>query len=828
MDVEIVQRARTGDSHALEEIYNDTRKMVYFTALGIVRNENDAEDVVQDTYIKVFQNIARLQDEKAFISWLKTIVVNVSKNNLKKRKPMLFQNDEEEDAVLGSIEEVGEDFLPQEYVDQAEKREIIKSMIENLPDAQRTAVMLYYFDELPLSEVSKVMETTEGTTKSRLNYARKQIRAKVDEQEKKGNKLYAGVPMLTRILHLVSQNYDLPAETANHILTNSLQAASIAAGTAASSAAAGPEAANQAAIASQASASSAAGTAAKTSAAKGILAKIAGMSAQTKLIALIAAGVVVVGSGTGAVLAVKYHNDAARASVSQQVKPLTEQEKKIQNIADHAPDYLNRSFKLISDQIGTGTADETMSAYTFEDGDFSVHTSGDTKLVDDIEVSGKFSMCGVREGAPKEQAIEKMNTIKSVIQCGDSINCLNGDYFYRAVLNTDAEGNKTVRHIFCSVNKDFYFQSYEAPGVTEQEAFILYYKYYQNQQAEYPYGQTVYFADLNHDGISEMLMGYGMMEYPFQLLTVSEGKVTELGTISDLVGTGNRSTYLYSEGGKDYIFSTVEPFTVPPAGFANLDYSVYFYDEKYIQTVTYQEDRALYSHLTNKEAEKKETEKIQKIDDKLAVLKKKSRLLCTYGKDGFEYTPSDPFPSYVFQAASSASPSSSARPSESSKPVQTQPDNSAFAKKLTGGWNWEGSGVDGGFVVYMQFYSDGTCCFEHTEKIPYDDKPMSEARFVSEEYRGTYQILGDNTISFKGTYQETSPVKYFPNRVNACEAKFKIQWTLKNDRGQDFVFSYGSEGPKGMGLTLAGGSSPFDLMDAISQKAGDTFYFLGD
>lgn len=327
MDVEIVQRARTGDSHALEEIYNGTRQMVYFTALGIVRNEDDAEDVVQDTYIKVFQNIARLQDERAFISWLKTIVVNISKNSLKKRKPTLFQNREEEDAALGTIEEVGEDFLPQEYVDQEEKREIVRSMIENLPDTQRTAVMLYYFDELPLSEVSRVMETTEGTTKSRLNYARKQIRVKVDEQERQGNKLYAGVPMLTRILHLVSQSCNLPTETAKHILANSLQAANIAAGTAASSAAAGSEVANQAMIADRASTaleSSVAGTAAKASATRGVLAKIAGMSAQTKLIALIAAGVVVVGSGTGAVLAVKHHNDAAQAAIVLQQKQKAE------------------------------------------------------------------------------------------------------------------------------------------------------------------------------------------------------------------------------------------------------------------------------------------------------------------------------------------------------------------------------------------------------------------------------------------------------------------------------------------------------------------------
>ena len=155
MDIEVVQRAKNGDSQALEQIYNDTRPMVYFTALGLVHNEDDAEDVVQDTYVKAFQSLSRLREETAFIGWLKTIVVNIGKNRLKKKKPALFRTDEQESAMLESIEEVSEDFLPQEYVDQAEKRRIIREMIDRLPDAQRTAVTLYYFDELPLSEVAK-------------------------------------------------------------------------------------------------------------------------------------------------------------------------------------------------------------------------------------------------------------------------------------------------------------------------------------------------------------------------------------------------------------------------------------------------------------------------------------------------------------------------------------------------------------------------------------------------------------------------------------------------------------------------------------------------
>lgn len=310
MDIEAVQRAKSGDTEALEALYEETRRMVYFTALGIVGNKDDAEDLVQDAYIKAFQNLSRLQDERAFVSWLKTITVNISKNYLKKKKPMLFQSDGQEADTLGSMEEIGEDFLPQEYVDQTEKRALIREMVEALPDAQRTAVMLYYFDELPLSGVSKIMETSDGTTKSRLNYARRQIRAQVDEQEKKGNKLYAGIPVLTKILRLASQDCELPADTAKRILSHALQSAGPAA---LSNSAA--ESSVQEEIIRQASSSLADPTvgetgaaAGKAAAAKGLAAKIAGMTVKTKVLSLILAGVVLAGAGTAATLAVRNHN----------------------------------------------------------------------------------------------------------------------------------------------------------------------------------------------------------------------------------------------------------------------------------------------------------------------------------------------------------------------------------------------------------------------------------------------------------------------------------------------------------------------------------------
>lgn len=223
---EAVRRGKKGDRQSLEEIYNETKDMVYFTVLKLVKNENDAQDLVQDIYIKALQKLEELKDDSAFIKWLKIIAINSSKNYLKSSKPLLFKTQEEEEIKLSSISETNEDFLPAEYADQKEKCRLIMEIVDNLPSLQRTAVMLYYFNELSVGEVAEIMETNEGTTKSRLNYARKQIKDKVEEHERKGTKLYgfSAVPFLTTVLHNASKDYFIPADVSRKILQTSLRA----------------------------------------------------------------------------------------------------------------------------------------------------------------------------------------------------------------------------------------------------------------------------------------------------------------------------------------------------------------------------------------------------------------------------------------------------------------------------------------------------------------------------------------------------------------------------------------------------------------------------
>lgn len=212
--IEAVQKVKNGEMNFFEEIYNKTSKMVYFTALKILGDSVEAEDVTQETYLLVVQNIATLTDAKAFIKWLKTIAVNVSRNHLAKKKPVLFATDEQEAEILSSIPETDESILPIDCADNKETCRLVMAMIDRLPEKQRIAVIMYYYEEKSIAEIAMLLNVNENTIKSRLNYARKYIKDEVLALEKQDHtKLYSGalLPFFMQIIEKSAEEISVPS-----------------------------------------------------------------------------------------------------------------------------------------------------------------------------------------------------------------------------------------------------------------------------------------------------------------------------------------------------------------------------------------------------------------------------------------------------------------------------------------------------------------------------------------------------------------------------------------------------------------------------------------
>ena len=180
---ELIKRWKSGDGDAFTEIYEKSQRLVYTTCLGILNNEQDAEEATQDTYLKVYENIASLADEKSFIPWLKRIAASRALDKCRARKDEASY----EDAV--SADENLEyddnlDNLPEALVIEKDKRDTFHKIIrDSLSDDQYRTTLLFYYDDMPVADIAKIMNCPENTVKTKLRLARAKIKAGVEAFE---------------------------------------------------------------------------------------------------------------------------------------------------------------------------------------------------------------------------------------------------------------------------------------------------------------------------------------------------------------------------------------------------------------------------------------------------------------------------------------------------------------------------------------------------------------------------------------------------------------------------------------------------------------------
>ena len=163
-----------------ERIYNEAYRAVYWTAMSLLGNEAEAEDVVQDTFVTLLESYDTLQDKTKVVPWLKKICANKCLNLLSRTK-----TDSVEQEFFDDAEYVPEDFLPESIVESEERRKIIMDIINrSLSEDVRRTIILFYFDEMSTQEIADAMGIPQGTVLWRLNFARKKIKREVEKYEK--------------------------------------------------------------------------------------------------------------------------------------------------------------------------------------------------------------------------------------------------------------------------------------------------------------------------------------------------------------------------------------------------------------------------------------------------------------------------------------------------------------------------------------------------------------------------------------------------------------------------------------------------------------------
>ena len=211
---ELARQAAQGSREAFNDLYLLTRDRVYFVAFSITQNEQDALDILQESYLKAWQRMGGFQPPWEFMAWINQIAGNTAKNFVKQRKPHLFQTSGEDKAdPLDLQEEKDSEYIPDAAMDTAETRSLIMEIIDGLPEDQRLCVLMYYYEDIPLKEIAAALEIPYSTVMSRMALARKKISGGVEALEKKGAKLYgaAPIPLLIWLLkNAASKSANLP------------------------------------------------------------------------------------------------------------------------------------------------------------------------------------------------------------------------------------------------------------------------------------------------------------------------------------------------------------------------------------------------------------------------------------------------------------------------------------------------------------------------------------------------------------------------------------------------------------------------------------------
>ena len=207
---ELVLSAKNGNKKAFDKLYKLTSNNVWFTCVSLLKDEENAKDIMQETYITAFLKLDTLKDEEKFCGWLTAIATNKSKNKLKGK--VEYQIDDE---VLIAKTETDELMLPEEYINKAEKRKVLLQIIEDtLSFNQYQVVLMFYFNELSIAEIAQALEISEGTVKSRLNSSRAKMKTAIEDYENKsGDKLHGVVvvvPFFTTIFKEEAKSLAVP------------------------------------------------------------------------------------------------------------------------------------------------------------------------------------------------------------------------------------------------------------------------------------------------------------------------------------------------------------------------------------------------------------------------------------------------------------------------------------------------------------------------------------------------------------------------------------------------------------------------------------------
>lgn len=171
----LLKNIAEGDKIAFHKLYQSFSEKVYNTAISFAQNGQDAEEITQDVFIKIYNNAAKFKGNSTVSTWIYRITVNTALNAIQKKKRLSF-------VKFGETYPDQPDFEhPGVLLENKENAKTLFKVIDTLPDSQKTAFILSIVEGLPRQEVANIMETSLKAVESLLQRAKKNLRDKLEK-----------------------------------------------------------------------------------------------------------------------------------------------------------------------------------------------------------------------------------------------------------------------------------------------------------------------------------------------------------------------------------------------------------------------------------------------------------------------------------------------------------------------------------------------------------------------------------------------------------------------------------------------------------------------
>ncbi|MCM3702795.1 RNA polymerase sigma factor SigW [Paenibacillus macerans] len=183
-DARLVRLARKGDQGAFAELVDLYKDKLFHLGYRMLSNRHEAEDVVQETFLRVYKNWSRYDDKQKFSTWIYRIATNLCIDRLRKRKPNYYLDAEmnDQEGMDGYTLIPGDDKTPETEYLLSETQQTIHQAIAGLPAKYKSVIVLRYLQEMSLQEISDVLDMPVTTVKTRVHRGREFLRKKLEHK----------------------------------------------------------------------------------------------------------------------------------------------------------------------------------------------------------------------------------------------------------------------------------------------------------------------------------------------------------------------------------------------------------------------------------------------------------------------------------------------------------------------------------------------------------------------------------------------------------------------------------------------------------------------